>query len=90
MEAQTMGQIFNLVGFLAAALTSFGLVPQAVKAHRTKHTKDLSLEMFTITAAGLVLWIIYGLYIRSAQVVVANILTLMLCSYIIYMKVKYG
>jgi len=85
-----MEQIFNLIGFLAAALTSFGLVPQALKAHRTRHTKDLSLEMYTITAAGLFLWIVYGLSIRSAQVIIANILTLGLCCYILFMKLKYG
>ena len=89
-KMRLMEQLFNFIGFLAAALTSFGLVPQAVKAHQTKHTKDLSLSMYAITAAGLCLWIIYGIYIRSAQLVLANVLTLILCVYIILMKVKYG
>ena len=84
-----MDYIF-LVGITAAAFTTSALLPQVIKAHTSRHTKDISLAMFVMTAAGLSLWIVYGLALRSVPVIVANIATLGLCSYMIFLKIKYG
>ncbi len=65
-------------------------MPQAVKALRSRHTKDISLAMFVLTGCGLSLWIVYGFLIGSAPVIAANIATLALCLTIIFLKLKYG
>jgi uncharacterized protein with PQ loop repeat len=36
------------------------------------------------------LWTIYGFLLNSAPIIAANAITLMMCSYIVYLKVKYG
>ena len=84
-----MDYIF-LVGSLAACFTTAALLPQVIKAHTSKHTKDLSLAMFSISAAGVFLWIIYGIALHSVPVIAANAVTLLLVLYIIFLKVKYG
>jgi len=66
------------------------LVPQVVKAFQTRHTKDISLAMFVLTASGVFLWAIYGFFINSAPVMIANTATLGLCLTLISLKIKYG
>lgn len=79
-----------LVGILAAILTTAAFVPQVIKAHRSKHTQDLSLSMYILFAMGITLWIIYGLSLRSLPVIAANSVTLILSLYLIFLKLKYG
>ncbi|MBI5699616.1 SemiSWEET transporter [Candidatus Saganbacteria bacterium] len=79
-----------IIGTLAAMLTTAAFVPQVVKAHQTKHTKDLSLLMYLLFAAGITLWIIYGFSLRSIPVIAANSVTLVLSLYLVFLKVKYG
>lgn len=78
------------LGIMAATLTTSALLPQLIKAHTTRHTKDISLAMFVMSALGVFLWMIYGLAIGSVPVIIANSLTLCLMLYIVYLKIKYG
>ena len=57
-------------GVCAAVLTSLSYIPQVRKAWQRGSTSDLSLKMLVALAAGLVLWIGYGL-LRSDWVIVA-------------------
>jgi MtN3 and saliva related transmembrane protein len=82
--------IVTLIGSTAATLTTAAFVPQVVKAHQTKETKDLSLLMYVLTAGGLILWTVYGVFLASLPIILANIVTLTLCSYLLYLKVKHG
>lgn len=84
-----MDPIF-IIGSLAATLTTVAFLPQVIKAHETKHTKDLSLIMYVLLAIGLVLWTVYGLFLMSLPIILANTVTLVLCFYLLYLKVKYG
>lgn len=79
-----------MIGTCAAVFTTSAFLPQVIKAHKSHHTKDISLAMFVMTAVGLILWTIYGAAMRSIPVITANLLTLALCSYLIYLKVRYG
>lgn len=79
-----------IIGMLAAAFTTIAFLPQVIKAHSSRHTKDLSLVMFVLFSIGLVLWIVYGAALRSAPVLAANSVTLLLALYLIYLKIKYG
>ena len=84
-----MDYIF-ILGASAAFLTTLGFFPQVIKAHNTKHTKDLSLIMYVLLCAGLILWIAYGILLRQAPIIAANVVTLALCLYIVFLKIKYG
>ncbi|HTY13327.1 MAG TPA: SemiSWEET transporter [Candidatus Omnitrophota bacterium] len=80
----------EMIGFIAATLTTLAFLPQVIKAHTSKHTKDLSLLMYGIFSTGLMLWIVYGAVNGSLSVVVGNVLTLALSLYLVYLKIKYG
>ncbi len=80
----------SITGFMAGTLTTFSLVPQLVKAWKSKHTKDVSLGMFVTLCAGLVLWVLYGVSINSLPVILTNIVSFTLGMIIILLKIRYG
>ncbi len=83
-------RIADLVGYLAAILTTVSFVPQAWLVWRTRRTENLSLAMYTVFATGVALWLIYGIAIGSWPVVIANAVTLILAGFILVMKLKLG
>lgn len=78
------------LGMVAAVLTTSAFLPQVIKAHRSKHTHDLSLGMYLTFTTGVALWMIYGIMSGSWPVFLANAFTLILSGYVLYLKVKYG
>jgi MtN3 and saliva related transmembrane protein len=68
---------FELIGLTAACLTMFGFVPQLIKAHRFRSTEDISLISLLQFSLGVSLWIIYGIFIKNAIIVLANSVTLL-------------
>jgi MtN3 and saliva related transmembrane protein len=78
----------SLIGAAAAFCTTASYVPQLRKAWMTGETRDLSLKMLLILAAGLGLWIIYGLLRSDVVIVAANAISLSLLACIIYFKMR--
>lgn len=77
----------EIVGAVAATLTTIAFVPQAHKVLVYKDTHSLSLGMYLIFTTGVLLWGLYG-YLRSDWVIVAaNAITAVLCLAILFMKV---
>lgn len=82
---------FNeVLGYTAAICTTLAFLPQALKTWRTKSARDLSLPMFVLFTFGVLLWLLYGLFLQNMPIVVANAVTLVLASSILYHKLKYG
>ena len=79
----------EIIGFIAATLTTMALVPQAVKAWKTKLTRDVSLWWITTLMMGMSLWLIYGILIDSSPLIFANIAALILALSILISKLKY-
>jgi MtN3 and saliva related transmembrane protein len=82
-------QLTTVVGFAAGTLTTFSFLPQVFKAWRTKRCDDLSFMMLLAFAAGVFLWLVYGLFLRAAPIVAANLITLALLLTLISLKVRY-
>ncbi|MDX2253876.1 MAG: SemiSWEET transporter [Pseudanabaenaceae cyanobacterium bins.39] len=80
----------NILGFMAAFLTTVAFLPQVLKVWRSRSTKDISLPMLIAFIAGVSLWLVYGLVVRAAPIVVANGITLILNLLILRCKLKYG
>jgi MtN3 and saliva related transmembrane protein len=70
--------MIELVGFVAATLTSLAFLPQVVKTWRTRSCGDLSATTLIAQTTGVALWIVYGVSIGSAPVIASNIITLLL------------
>jgi MtN3 and saliva related transmembrane protein len=79
----------NLIGFLAACLTTLAFLPQAIKVWRTRSTSDLSLAMFLIFCLGVICWLLYGLAIGALPLILANAVTLVLAGSILLCKLIY-
>lgn len=79
----------TLIGLAAATLTTVAFVPQVVRTWRTRSTHDISLPMFLVLAAGIVLWLIYGAMIRDMPLILANLVTLVLVLMILFFKLRY-
>jgi MtN3 and saliva related transmembrane protein len=79
----------DLIGMLAAVLTTASFVPQAMHTFRTRDVSGISLAMYSAFTAGVALWLVYGLLIGAWPIVVANVITLSLASAILVMKLRY-
>lgn len=82
--------IHDLIGYLAAALTTCSFVPQALHTFRTRDVRGISLGMYSVFTVGIALWLVYGLVLGAWPIVVANAITLALAGAILTMKLRYG
>jgi MtN3 and saliva related transmembrane protein len=80
----------DLIGYVAATLTTIAFVPQAWKTWKTKSAAGVSLRMYAIFTLGVTLWLAYGLLIGAWPVIVANVVTLMLALFILAMRLTFG
>lgn len=80
----------TLLGTAAGALTTLAFLPQVIRAWRTRRTHDISLGAFLLFSTGLVLWLIYGTWIGSWPIIVANTVTLVLALIIVVLKLRHG
>ena len=55
----------ELVGYLAASLTTASFVPQAWHTFKTKDVSGISLGMYGAFTAGVALWLVYGLLLAA-------------------------
>ena len=79
----------ELIGYMAATLTTVSFVPQALHSFKTKDVSGISLGMYRICTLGIALWLAYGLLISAWPIVIANVITLALASMILAMKLRY-
>jgi MtN3 and saliva related transmembrane protein len=83
-------EAIDLIGYIAATLTTSAFIPQVVRVWQSKSTTDLSVQTLISFIAGVSMWLIYGLLVRSAPIIVANAVTLVLNLIILRFKFKYG
>ena len=80
----------ELLGIAAATLTTVAFVPQAWKIWKSRSADGVSLRMYLIFTLGVVLWLVYGATLGSRPMIVANVVTLALAVFILYMRIRYG
>lgn len=81
--------IITLLGLFAGTLTTIAFMPQVIQTWTSKSTKDISLGMFITFCSGVFLWLVYGILIQDIPVIIANAITFVLASTILWMKLKY-
>lgn len=80
----------EILGMSAAVLTTLCWLPQTLKILKDKRTEGVSLSTNVVFAAGLALWLIYGLLIGSWPIVISNVITIGLVLAIIALKIRYS
>jgi MtN3 and saliva related transmembrane protein len=81
--------VTELIGLLAGFCTTLSLVPQLHRMWRSKSAHDLSLAMFFVFGVGVVLWLLYGISIRSLAVISTNSVSLVLVVVIYSLALHY-
>ena len=79
----------ELIGYLAATLTTLSFVPQAWHTFRTRDVSGISLGMYGAFTLGVALWLVYGLLLMAWPLIIANGITLALAAAILLMKLRY-
>lgn len=77
----------ELIGYFAATLTTASFLPQAIKTIKTRDTESLSLGMYGMFAAGVLLWFVYGIYLSDKAIIIANAITFVLAAAILGFKI---
>lgn len=76
----------NQLGYVAAACTTSAFVPQVFLVWRQRGAPGVSIGMYLIFIAGVLLWTLYGLALSAWPIIIANGLTLLLASCVLAMK----
>ncbi len=79
----------DILGYVAAMLTTASFVPQALHTWRTRRAGGISLGMVSIFTLGVALWLCYGIVLGAWPLIIANTITLVLALFILGMKLTF-
>ena len=79
----------DLIGFIAAFLTTSAFIPQARLTWTRKRAEGVSLGMYCIMVSGVFCWLIYGFMLGAMPIILANLISLALSAFILAMKLIY-
>lgn len=82
--------LVQLIGALAAILTTLCWVPQALKIVRDRETRAISLPGTMLCVVGVLLWLVYGLAVADAPLIGSSAVTLAITAAILALKIRHG
>ena len=65
----------SIVGYTAALVTTFCLLPQLYKIIINKNSEGVSVLTYAILLTGQILWVVYGLLVDDKVVICANLVS---------------
>lgn len=83
-------ELSDILGYLAATLTTVSFVPQAWRTFRTKDVSGISTRMYSVFTLGVAVWLAYGIVLEETPMIIANSTTLVLACFVLVMKLRYG
>lgn len=84
-----LAHLADLVGYAAAILTTVAFFPQVLKSWQSRDLSGVSLTMYSLFAAGVALWLVYGVLLRSWPIIIANVMTLAQTGVVLTLKVRH-
>jgi MtN3 and saliva related transmembrane protein len=81
--------VIETIGVVAGLMTTTAFIPQVLQTWRTRSARDFSLPMLLLFVGGVALWLIYGLALGSAGLIIANGITLPLAAFILWVKLRH-
>lgn len=81
-------QSIDLLGYASASASGGAFLPQALRALRTRQTRDLSLSAVVLAAVGTLLWSIYGVAIGSGPITISNLVVMPFAFTTLVMKLR--
>ncbi|MEL7031898.1 MAG: SemiSWEET transporter [Pseudomonadota bacterium] len=78
----------DMIGLVAAMLTTISFLPQTLMVLRTGRTDGISLCMYALFTTGVAGWLAYGVLVGSVPIILANAVTLALAATILMLKLR--
>ncbi len=82
-----MANLTEIIGSIAAFLTTVSFLPQAIKTIKTKNTTGISLGMYLTFSTGVSFWLAYGILTNLLFITIANIITLAFANSVLIVKI---
>lgn len=79
----------NVIGYVAAVLTTISFLPQLIRVVKLRSARDISLGMFLILSSGTMFWLVFGVLSHSPPIWIANAVTLVLSLSILVLKLRF-
>ena len=81
--------MWEVIGIVAAACCTGGLVPQLVRGVRTKSLNDVSPWLLGMLIMGTILWFLYGIHLNDRIIMGANAISFVIAVTLFYLRTKY-
>lgn len=78
------------LGLIAGLLVTCSLIPQIIRVFRLRSAREISAVFTVLLLLGLVLWLVYGIILTLAPVIIWNAIGAVLAILLLYAKMKYG
>ena len=82
--------LIDAIGAIGAVLTTVCWLPQALQIVRERDTRAISLTATSGFAAGMFLWLVYGVALADWPLIGSSVVTLALMLVILGMKLRLG
>jgi len=76
----------EVLGLVAAGITTLANIPQTVKIIRTKSTKSISAFTYSMLFTGMAVWVVYGILTNDLPIIIGNAIATALCGTILFVK----
>ena len=80
--------IAEIVGSAAGVCSMTSFVPQLIKLIHDEHAEGVSLRTYLVMVVGFVLWVSYGVLLKSWPVAGSNAVNLVLSAWILGLKFR--
>jgi MtN3 and saliva related transmembrane protein len=78
----------EVLGYVAATLTTVSFIPQALHTFRTRSAAGISVGMYSLFTVGVALWLVYGVALSSWPMIAANGITFILAAIILALALR--
>ena len=85
IERNIMELIAEFLGYLGGICIAFAFFPQTIHTIRNRDVKGLSLSTYIIYCTGIISWILYGIYLKSIQMIFFNTISLIFSVIILFL-----
>jgi MtN3 and saliva related transmembrane protein len=82
-------ELNEIIGYVAAVCTTISFLPQAIQIFKTRDTSSISLAMYSLFTFGVAAWLTFGIMRSDWPIIIANGITLVLASLILFYKIRY-
>ncbi len=83
-----MTEVF-IIGMVATTLVTVALVPEAIKALKTRNTRDISWYWLIIANVGSIFYTIYGVILPSLPIIISSVANVILLSVLLICKIEF-